>query len=401
MTVMEKGAVLSGVGKSKIGRGVGQTALRLTAVSCLAAIEDAGLTRDDIDGVSTWPGAAEHSPGYSGRIGVYEVQDALRLKLNWYSGGQETPGQLGALINAIMAVSSGLAENVLCFRTLWESSAQGEGTRATALSVYYGGEERRARPGLFEWGLPYGQLSGSTWFAMYAQRYFSLYGCTREQLAGVALNARRNAAGNPDAVFRKPMTLDDYMQARIISSPLCLFDCDMPIDGSTAVIVSRAGSPSRFRQAPVQVEAVGSAFHGRSPYGHLEDITRTASHDAADMLWSRTDLKPSDVDFAEVYDGYSISTLHWLEALRFCANGEAGAFVEGGVRIGRDGDMPIATDGGQLSGGRLHGYGYLFEAVRQLRGEAGGTQLARRPEVGVVGVGGGPHAGAVLLSRAA
>ena len=98
MTVMEKGAVLSGVGKSKIGRGVGQTALRLTAVSCLAAIEDAGLTRDDIDGVSTWPGAAEHSPGYSGRIGVYEVQDALRLKLNWYSGGQEAPGLTSLLL---------------------------------------------------------------------------------------------------------------------------------------------------------------------------------------------------------------------------------------------------------------------------------------------------------------
>jgi acetyl-CoA acetyltransferase len=124
-----------------------------------------------------------------------------------------------------------------------------------------------------------------------------------------------------------------------------------------------------------------------------------AARDAAAMLWSRTDLKPRDVDIAELYDGFSFLTIVWLEALGFCPKGEGGRFIEGGKRIALDGELPLNTNGGQLSAGRLHGYGFLHEACIQLRGEAGARQVARQPQVAAVGVGGGPLGGCVLLTR--
>ena len=117
------------------------------------------------------------------------------------------------------------------------------------------------------------------------------------------------------------------------------------------------------------------------------------------MMWSRTDLRPSDVDVAELYDGFSFLTLVWLEAMGFCGRGEAGPFVEGGARIALDGELPLATQGGQLSGGRLHGLGFLHEACVQLWGEGGARQVAHGPRVAAVGVGGGPVAGCALLRR--
>jgi acetyl-CoA acetyltransferase len=118
-------------------------------------------------------------------------------------------------------------------------------------------------------------------------------------------------------------------------------------------------------------------------------------------MWSRTELRPADVDVAELYDGFSWLTMSWLEALGFCGHGESGPFIEGGTRIALDGELPLNTNGGQLSGGRLHGYGYLHEAVLQLRGEAGARQVAGRPEVAVVSNGGGPISGCMLLTRLA
>ena len=123
-----------------------------------------------------------------------------------------------------------------------------------------------------------------------------------------------------------------------------------------------------------------------------------AIRDAAAMMWERTDLRPADVDVAELYDGFSFITLCWLEALGFCGHGEAGPFLEGGQRIAPGGDIPLNTHGGQLSAGRLHGYGFLHEACVQLWGEGGDRQLARRPEVAVAGAGGGPLAASLLLT---
>jgi acetyl-CoA acetyltransferase len=398
-------AVISGIGQSDVGRRLHRDPLDLTLDACLEAIEDAGLTRDDIDGVSTYPGAMDVPPGFSG-AGVTEVQDALRLNLNWYAGGLESPGQLGSVVNACMAVATGLADHVLCFRTVWEGSAQGDKGRAAVMPGIGGGGGRGGLPrvgGFMQWRLPYGAPSAANWIAMMAMRHFHEFGTTREQLAWIALNGRRNAAINPKGVYREPMSLDDYLGVRMVSSPLCLYDCDVPADGSTAVIVSRADASADFRRPPVHVDAVGTAIHGRPSWDQWDDLTTMALRDASAQLWTRTDLTPADVDVAELYDGFSFITVCWLEALGFCAKGEGGAFIDGGANIARDGVVPLNTHGGQLSSGRLHGYGFLHEACVQLRGEGGERQVVRsggrRPEVAVAGAGGGPLAGCLLLTR--
>jgi acetyl-CoA acetyltransferase len=247
--------------------------------------------------------------------------------------------------------------------------------------------------------LPYGAPSAANWIAMYAQRHFHEYGTSREQLAWIALTCRANAARNPKAIYRDPMTLEDYLGVRMITTPFCLYDCDVPCDGSTAVIVSSADTVADLRKAPVLVQAVGSAIRGRNSWDQWEDLTTMALRDAGAMLWTRTDLRPADVDVIELYDGFSFIALAWMEALGFCGKGEGGAFIDGGQRIAWDGPLAFNTHGGQLSGGRLHGYSMLHEACLQLWGEGGARQLPRRPEVAVAAAGGGNLAGCLLLTR--
>jgi acetyl-CoA acetyltransferase len=224
-----------------------------------------------------------------------------------------------------------------------------------------------------------------------------LYGTTKEQLGWLAINSRRNAALNTRAVYRDPMTMDDYLAARPVSTPLGLLDCDVPIDGSIAVVVSAADYAKDCPHRAVRVEAVGGA-DGAGGWFHRADYPRMASADAAAQMWSRTDLTPADLNLAELYDGFTFLTFAWLEALGICGDGEAGPFVEGATRIALDGALPLNTYGGQLSAGRMHGYWLLHEACLQLRGEAGERQVSRRPEVAVAAVGGGPIAGCMLLT---
>jgi acetyl-CoA acetyltransferase len=397
--VGERRAVISGAGQSDVGRRLYRDPLELTLDGCLAAIEDAGLTTADIDGISTYPGGMDVPPGFSG-AGVIEVFDALRLNLNWWSGALELPSQLGAVVNAVLAVSAGLAKHVLCFRSVFEGSAQGEKGRAAVMPGGGGGGSSGYRAsGFMEWILPYSAPSAATWIAMMASRHFHEYGTTREQLAQIALNARKNAALNPKAIYTDPMSMDDYLNARMISWPFCLFDCDVPCDGSTAVIVSRVDTVPDLRRDPIQVEAMGTALHGRPSWDQFDDLSTMAVRDAGPQLWSRTDLKPTDVQLAEMYDGFSFITMCWLEAMGFCGKGESGPFVEGGQNIALDGVLPLNTNGGQLSAGRLHGFGFIHEACVQLWGEAGDRQVPGDPEVGVACAGGGPMAGALLLTR--
>jgi acetyl-CoA acetyltransferase len=389
----EHRAVVSGIGQSAIGRRLGRGELDLTIEASLAAIADAGLTVADIDGLAAYPGNMMGDASGNAGPGTPTVQDALRLSLNWHSGGPEGPAQIQAAINAVMAVSFGLARHVLVYRTVTESTAQGSGGRA---GIGVGSTGIR---GPFQWSLPFRAYSAANWLAMNAQRHFHEFGTTREQLAQIALNGRRNAERNPLAIFRDPLSMDDYFAARMITTPFCLFDCDVPVDGSTAVVVSVAEHAAAVDHPVARVEAVGTALRGRPSWDQWDDMTTMSARDAAAHLWSRTDLGPADVDVAELYDGFSFLALAWLEALGFCGHGEGGPFIEGGKRIALDGDVPLNTHGGQLSAGRLHGYGFLHEAIVQLRGEGGERQVPGDPEVAVVANGGGPVAGAMLLTR--
>ncbi|MDQ1432394.1 MAG: hypothetical protein QOF40_2996 [Actinomycetota bacterium] len=393
MSAFERRSVISGIGQSDIGRRLNRTGVDLTIESARAAIADAGLALADIDGLATYPGGGGAGGSDFAGPGVTEMQDALRLELNWYSGSSEGAAQIQAVINAVLAVGAGLARHVLVYRTVTEATGQGSGGRKP-ISTGGGGAA-----GATQWTLPFRAYSAANWLALYAQRHFHEFGTTREQLAQIALNARRNAEVNPKAILREPMTMEDYFAARMITTPFCLFDCDLPADGSTAVIVSAAEHAANVDHGAPVVEAVGTAFVGRPSWDQWADLTTMGSLDAANSMWARTDLTAADVDVAELYDGFSFLTLSWLEALGFCAHGEGGAFIEGGNRIARDGELPLNTNGGQLSAGRLHGFGYLHEACVQLRGEGGERQVPRAVDVAVVGNGGGPVAGSMLLTR--
>jgi acetyl-CoA acetyltransferase len=191
--------------------------------------------------------------------------------------------------------------------------------------------------------------------------------------------------------------VETYMSSPMISSPICLYDCDVPVDVSSAFVVSAIDTAPDLR-APVRINAVSTAMRGRPHYTEWEDMTTMVSHELVKQLWTRTELTVDDIDTAQLYDGFSIITLLWLEALGVCGRGEAGAFIEGGERISLGGQLPINTWGGQMSAGRLHGFGYPAEAMRQLRGEATGRQVLDA-EVALAGVGAAHWGGAMLLTR--
>jgi acetyl-CoA acetyltransferase len=246
------------------------------------------------------------------------------------------------------------------------------------------------------WGMPFGATSAAHLLAQTAQRYMHRYGATRQTLGWIALNQRANAALNPAAVYRDPMTMDDYLGARMITSPFGLYDCDVPVDASIAVVVSAADAVGDLAKPPVRVEAVGTQIIERlewdqSTSTHEPQVLGPAAH-----MWTRTDLRPGDVDVALLYDGFSFNCLSWIEGLRFCEIGEAKHFLDGGKNIARDGVLPLNTHGGQLSHGRTHGMGLLHEAVTQLRGDGGERQVPGA-RVAVVSSGGLTPSGAMLL----
>jgi acetyl-CoA acetyltransferase len=399
VTDFERRSVISGIGQSAVGRRLGRSGLDLTIDAALEAIADAGLTPADIDGIATYPGAGGGAPpGFAGP-GTPEVQDALRLEVGWHSGGIEGAAQLAAVVNAVLAVGSGLARHVLVYRTVTEATAQGQGGRQ-GIGIGGGGGAPRMG-GSMQWSIPMRAYSAANWLALNAQRHFHEFGTTSEQLAMIAVNGRRNAGRNPKAIYREPMTLDDYFASRMVTTPFRLFDCDAPVDGSTAVVVSVAEHAKDVDHPVARVEAVGTALRGRPSWDQFDDLTTMAARDAGAQLWTRTDLTPADVDVAELYDGFSFLSMVWLEALGFCGRGESGPFVEGGSRIALEGELPLNTSGGQLSAGRLHGFGFIHEACVQLRGDGGDRQVpGRTVEVAAVANGGGPIAGAMLLSRA-
>ncbi|MGH8994771.1 MAG: thiolase C-terminal domain-containing protein [Acidimicrobiales bacterium] len=391
----EHRAVLSGIGRSKVGRRLMVDPLSLAVDACLAAVEDAGLKLEDIDGLSTYPGGGLGMG--MGEGGVSAIEEALRIQPTWINGGMEIPGQGGAVIAAAMAVATGLCRHVLCFRTVWESTFAV--LRARSVASQGGGGGRQRVSGTFsEWRAPFGAMSAANWIGMNAEQYLHRYGAPREMLGLIAVTERAHAALNPDAIYRDPMTMDDYLSARPITSPFGLYDCDVPCDGSIAVIVSDASVADDLPHPAVRMEAVGTQILERLSWDqgtvtHEPQVLGQAAH-----LWTRTDLRPSDVDVALVYDGFSFNAISWLEGLGFCGIGEAYDWLDGGKRIALGGELPVNTHGGQLSEGRLHGFGFIYEAVLQLRHDAGARQVAGA-KTAVVSTGGGTPSGTFLLQR--
>ncbi|HLI61835.1 MAG TPA: OB-fold domain-containing protein [Terriglobales bacterium] len=390
---LERKAIISGVGQSEIGRRLFRDEIDLTAEAALRAIADAGLTPADIDGIACHPGigGGDRPPGFAGP-GLMAVREALGLSVNWHLAITEGGGQISPVVAAALAIAAGLCRHALVYRTTTEGSAQAKlgGHRGAALAG-----QRAAGEQAFL--LPYGAMSPVNRLALYATRYMHEYGVTRQQLAALAVACRRHAALNPAAIYRDPITTADYLNARMISHPLCLLDCDVPCDGATAVVVSTAEYTGDTPKPAVSINAVGTASRSRASWEYWPDMTTMSCRDAAAQMWSRTDFTPADLDVAQVYDGFSIISLMWIEALGLCDRGEAAQFIRNG-RIELGGQIPLNTWGGQLSGGRLHGWGHLAEAIRQLRGECGPRQV-ENCRVAAVAVGGGPICGCMLLTR--
>jgi acetyl-CoA acetyltransferase len=397
MTYFEKDAILSGIGISRIGRRTGIPGFELTMEAVRAAIEDAGLVAADIDGIATL-----------GDTPAEEVNAALQIDAADCGTGFGTGGLLSPVMSACRAVAERRAHHVVVYRTIQMLGGtvpvkpQEENAPAPPLARMLDRPEGAPRPAVGPMDdvvdlVAAHAYSAANWLALNCRRHMELYGTTKEQLGWLALNGRRNAALNPLAVYREPMTMADYLGARLVSTPFGLLDCDVPIDGSIAVVVSHVEYAGDCPHRAVAVQAIGGS-DGAGGWFHRDDYPKMAMSDAAAQMWSRTELKPADLELAELYDGFTFLTMAWLEALGICGDGEAGPFVEGGARIARDGELPLNTYGGQLSAGRMHGYWALHEGCLQLRGEAGERQVSRRPEVAVVSVGGGPVAGCMLLT---
>jgi acetyl-CoA acetyltransferase len=181
----------------------------------------------------------------------------------------------------------------------------------------------------------------------------------------------------------------------MISTPLCLYDCDRYTDASTVLIVSAGDAIDEVECTPIRIAAMAGTVERHS----WDQAEWMACYPTGEDLWKSTDYKPSDVDTAQLYDGFSFQAIAWLEALGFCAVGEGGRYIEGGKRIALDGELPLNTFGGQLGAGRLHGFGFAHEAVVQLRGLGGKRQIAGDPKIAIAASGGGPLATALLLAR--
>lgn len=368
-----------GVGYSTVGRSTDLTWQDLVVGSVKAALDDAGLRPADIDGMTTMGGSV--------------LADAAMLgigPLSWFDQDDFGPAFIQPAVQAVAAVEAGQCHTVIATRIIKK------GTFAPAAPHRPLTGRDRTIGGDLQFGLPYG-AGGPSFAALMARRHMAEYGTTEEQFGAHVVAQRAFAALNDDALLREPLTIEDYLASRYVCTPIRLLDCDYPCDAGSAVIFTTEERARDLAQRPVLVESYALSAWGEPSFENLPDLTNHAPLHTAQNLWARTDLKPEDVDCAQLYDGFTIITFEWLEALGFCGRGEAGPFVaEGNTSLG--GALPVNTDGGACNVGRRHGANFCVEATRQLRGECGSRQVPDA-EVSVWANAVGYFSGAMLLTR--
>lgn len=387
---MAREAYITGIGQSEVGVRLPRHPLLLTLDAAREAVADAGLTFDQIDGVFSYPGKVPSYLAFS-PVGTDEVIEAFGIKSKWQMGAMEQPAQLSAIAMAAWAVKEGICRHVLCFRTVYEAGGMADP------GTYMAGAKQDTVTGPSQWTSPFWATSAACWTAQYANRHVHKYGMTREQLGQIAINGSKNAMLNPKAraITKEELTLDKYMSARLISTPLCLYDCDRFSDASTVIIVSAGDALDEIKATPIRIAATAGSVDRYS----WDQVEWPAAYETGADLWKRTDYTVKDVDTVQFYDGFAFLPITWLEGLGFVGKGEGHKFIEGGTRIARDGELPMNTAGGQLGAGRLHGFGFAHEAVTQLRKAGGERQIPGDPKVAVASSGGGPLAAALLLAR--
>lgn len=376
-------AAIVGVGESDLGYTPDKTFLQLIAQATSRALDDAGLKKDDLDGLFSAGWLTMESMMVAEYLGIRPAYSD-----NTLSGGSAFEFHVE---HAVAAISAGLCETALiCYaETPLSDRKRGMG-RSFATGAPQEPEEQ------FE--IPYGQWVPIPTYALAAQRHMYQYGTTSAQLAEIAVAARKWARLNPVAAMRDPLTIDDVLASPMMSTPLRLRDCCLVNDGGGAVIVTTAERAKNLRKKPVWILGCGESHTHRSISG-MPDLTVTPAKFSGERAFRMAGLAPSDIDLLELYDSFTITVLLQLEDLGFCPKGEGGRFVEG-QRLAPGGLQPANTSGGGLS--CLHtgmfGIFLLIEAARQLRGECGDRQVQQVKTALCNGIGGNlASSGTVIL----
>ena len=347
------------------------------------ALIDAGLEFADVDGLAT---AASFPAEGAREMAVAEVAEYLGIHPRWIDGtdiGGAAP--LSHAGHAVAAIATGLADVVLvtyaaCGRS-WPHAA------ADYLTYAHG-------PG--QWELPYGPSTVAT-YALAARRHMHDFGTTAEDLAAIAVQCRANAAANPDARYRTPITVDDVLASPVVADPLHRLDCCVVTDSGGAFVLTSARRAARMNVKPVYVRGFGEAL-GQVSMNQMWPFTATAAVASGARAFESAGLRPADIDCAQLYDSFTITVLLALEDLGFCAKGEGGKFASAG-ELAPGGALPINTDGGGLSSNHPGRRGALavVEAVRQLRGTSPGVQLDDPRTALVHGMGGSLSTSSTLI----
>jgi len=357
-------AAIAGLGITKQGKVYDHNHVGFAAEAVRLGLEDAGLTRTDLDGLLLNPGLSWADGG----MGSFQLQQAmglrnLRLSATMNAGGATACAMIQ---HAVQAIHAGICHTVACVFSdapLKPPKPKGEGTKGGGSAAAYA----------FARGLDaaYGQFGINAMYAMVAQRHMHLYGTTNDHLGAIAVAERRWAQGNPQAQFHEtPMTLDDYHRSRWVVEPFHLLDCCLVSNGGLAVIVTSAERARDMRQPPVAIWGMGQGHPGGDPLETLTSGAVLSKQRAFDMAG----ITLKDVDVVELYDCYTFTVLVCLEDYGFCAKGEGGPFVADG-KTAPGGALPVNTGGGQLSSFYMWGMTPVSEAIIQLRGAGGQRQV--------------------------
>jgi acetyl-CoA acetyltransferase len=356
---MRNRTAIVGIGQTEFSKESGRTELQLACEAVKAALDDAGLTPADVDGLITFTMDNSEEIDLARNLGIPSLSVFTRVP---YGGGAAA----GTVTQAAIATAAGAAKVVVCYRAFNERSGMRFGDTGRTFT---------SMPLWLSWYAPYGLLTPASWVALHARRYMHEYGVTNLDFAPIAVVDRLHASTNPDAwFFQRPITIEDHQASRWIIEPvLRLLDCCQESDGGVALVVTTADRARDLRQTPALITAAaqGATFDGEMMTSYYRDgLTGLPDMGiVANKLWADSGLTPSDISTAFLYDHFTPFVLMQLEELGFCGRGEAKDFatVE---NLTRGGSLPLNTSGGLLGEAYIHGMNGITEAVRQIRGTA-------------------------------
>jgi len=356
---------IAGIGQTEFSHQAGRTELQLACESIAAALADAGLTPADVDGLVSYTIDPVEETELVRSVGFQEIAFSSRLP---YGGG----GSMGTLLHAASAIVSGAAEVVVAYRSLRaRSGASRFGSAKTAAAPTSSHSGSTA----MQWCMPYGVLTPASWMALNSTRYMHQFGVTSADIGRAVVQLRAYAATNPDAWwYGRPITLEDHQASRWIAEPcIRLLDCCQETDGSVALVVTSKERAADLTDVPAVIAAAGGAglFEQEIASDHYRADLSVMDGSVAlgRRLFDGFGLRREDIDAAMIYDAFAPILLMQLEALGFCAFGEAKDFIADG-HLSLEGSLPCNTNGGLIGEGYIHGLNLVLESVRQLRGTA-------------------------------